>query len=244
MIHSYAPDSDGATGQMIIRGPEVKHLIKVLRLGPGDTLVVSDGQDRDYLCEITESSPDFVLLKVVSDVLPSAEPSRFITLYQGLPKGDKMDYIIEKSVELGLCRLVPVEMARSVVRFDADKKDKKRQRWQLKAESAAKQSGRGRIPTVEKVHSLSEALERAAEEDYLLVAYESAEDMAHTRSLLDAVPAGTRVGFFIGPEGGFTAEEIEKLEAAGGRIITLGPRILRTETAGPALLAMCTLLWE
>lgn len=244
MIHSYAPESDGSTGRMIIRGLEVKHLIKVLRLGPGDKLVVSDGQDRDYLCEITESSPDFVLLKVISDVLPSAEPSRFITLYQGLPKGDKMDFIIEKTVELGLCRLVPVEMARSVVRFDADKKEKRRKRWQLKAESAAKQSGRGKIPAVERVYSFQEALGQAAGEEYLIVAYESAENMAYTRQLLEAVPADARVGFFIGPEGGFAPEEIEKLKEVGARIITLGPRILRTETAGPALLAMCTLLWE
>ncbi len=244
MYHFFAPEGRGESGELVIRGQDVKHITKVLRMKIGEQLIASDGRDRDYLCEIAELGPDFVRLRVVSDQLPSAEPSREIHLFQGLPKADKMDYIIQKSVELGVCRLIPVEMERCVVQLDASKKEKRRDRWQKLAESASKQSGRSIIPEVEAVSRFEEALKMASRLDHLLVPYESAENMAYTRESLSAVKKGESVGFFIGPEGGFAPSEIEKLKACGARIITLGPRILRTETAGPAVLAMMTLLWE
>ncbi len=244
MVHFFAPGENGETGSMSLKGPDVKHCVKVLRMGPGDRMIVSDGQDREYLCEIRETGPDFVHLDVVSDVLPSAEPNRQITLFQGLPKSDKMDYIIQKTVELGVCRIVPVEMSRSVVRLDEKKKQSRRERWQKLAESASKQSGRGMIPEIGEVCGFKEALKEARDLDRILVPYESAENMAYTRSVLAEVPEGSRVAFFIGPEGGFDPEEIAALKEIGAAIITLGPRILRTETAGPAVLAMAALLWE
>ncbi|MBO4873248.1 MAG: 16S rRNA (uracil(1498)-N(3))-methyltransferase [Lachnospiraceae bacterium] len=244
MHHFFAPGGDGGSGELMIRGQDVKHIVKVLRMKAGDQLIASDGRDRDYLCEIAETGPDFVRLRVIGDELPSAESSRRITLFQGLPKADKMDYIIEKTVELGVSEVVPVEMQRCVMRLEEGKKEKRRQRWQLKAESASKQSGRSLVPEVGPVSSFAAALKRAGELDHIIVPYESAENMEYTRQTFSAVKEGESVGFFIGPEGGFAPEEIEELKAAGAKIVTLGPRILRTETAGPAVLAMVNLLWE
>ena len=244
MYHFFAPGGDGESGELMIGGQDVRHITKVLRMRPGDQLIASDGRDRDWLCEIAETGPDFVRLKVVSGKLPSAESSRRIVLFQGLPKADKMDYIIEKSVELGVCEVVPVEMERCVMRLEPGKKEKRRERWQLKAESASKQSGRSMVPEVKAVSSFPEALKLAGMLDHIIVPYESAENMDFTRQTLSSVKEGESAGFFIGPEGGFAPSEIEKLKDAGAKIITLGPRILRTETAGPAVLAMVTLLWE
>jgi 16S rRNA (uracil1498-N3)-methyltransferase len=244
MYHFFAPEGDGESGELWVRGQDVKHTARVLRMKTGDRLIASDGRDRDWLCEIAETGPDFVRLCVVSDQLPSAEPDRRIVLFQGLPKADKMDYIIEKAVELGACEIIPVEMKRCVVQLEAGKKEKRRERWQLKAQSASKQSGRSIVPEVRAVSSFAEALKLAGTLDHVIVPYESAENMEYTRQTLSAVKQGESAGFFIGPEGGFAPEEIEQLKAAGAKIVTLGPRILRTETAGPAVLAMATLLWE
>jgi 16S rRNA (uracil1498-N3)-methyltransferase len=244
MYHFFAPEGDGESGELWVRGQDVKHIARVLRMKTGDRLIASDGRDRDWLCEIAETGPDFVRLCVVSDQLPSAEPDRRIVLFQGLPKADKMDYIIEKAVELGACEIIPVEMKRCVVQLEAGKKEKRRERWQLKAQSASKQSGRSIVPEVRAVSSFAEALKLAGTLDHVIVPYESAENMEYTRQTLSAVKQGESAGFFIGPEGGFAPEEIEQLKAAGAKIVTLGPRILRTETAGPAVLAMGTLLWE
>ena len=155
-----------------------------------------------------------------------------------------MDYIIQKTVELGVGRVVPVEMSRSIVRLDEKKKQSRRERWQKLSESASKQSGRGIVPEIGEVCGFQEALREARAMDAVLVPYESAENMAYTREALTGVAEGSRVAFFIGPEGGFEPAEIEALKEIGARIITLGPRILRTETAGPAVLAMAALLWE
>ena len=243
MYHFFAPEGEFEDGLLSLTGPDVKHITRVLRLGAGHRIMVSDNQDRNCLCEITETGPDFVRVRVLEEA-SSTEMNRFVTIFQGLPKGDKMDYIIEKAVELGAHALVPVEMERSVVKLDPKKKEARRQRWQAKAESAAKQSGRGIIPEIGPVSSFREALGLAGELDAIWVPYESAENMACTRELLSSLPENASVGVFIGPEGGFAPQEIELLKEAGGRLLTLGPRILRTETAGPAFLAMCTLIWE
>ena len=244
MYHFFAPEGDGESGELWVRGQDVKHIARVLRMKTGDRLIASDGRDRDWLCEIAETGPDFVRLCVVSDQLPSAEPDRRIVLFQGLPKADKMDYIVQKAVELGACGLVPVEMKRCVVQLDAGRKEKRRERWQKLSESASKQSGRSAVPEVEAVSSFEAALRLAGKLDHIIVPYESAENMEFTRQTLASVKEGESAGVFIGPEGGFAPEEIEVLKAAGAQIVTLGPRILRTETAGPAVLAMATLLWE
>ena len=164
-------------------------------------------------------------------------PSR-IYLFQGLPKADKMELIIQKAVELGVYQVIPVAMKRCVVKLDAKKGAKKVERWNTIAASAAKQSGRGIVPEVMSVKTYKEALEMAKDLDVVLVPYECAEGMDHTKKLIQSIKPGQSVGIFIGPEGGFDPDEIVLACETGGQVITLGRRILRTETAGLALLSV------
>ena len=167
-----------------------------------------------------------------------------IVLFQGLPKSDKMELIIQKAVELGVHSIVPTEMARCVVKLDDKKKKSKKERWQAIAESAAKQSKRSEIPEVCDVLSYDEALKKAAELDLLLVPFESKNGMRDTKEALSQIKSGMSVGIIIGAEGGFDELEIEKAQSSGGRIISLGRRILRTETAAITAAAMCMLYAE
>ena len=158
-----------------------------------------------------------------------------------MPKSDKMEFIIQKAVELGAAGIVPVMMKRTVVKLEDKKKDKKRERYQMIAESAAKQSGRGIIPEVTGFMSFREALQYAGKFDLLIVQYESADGIAYAREIIaqaSNLPDGANIGIFIGPEGGFAKEEIDVAKEAGAKIITLGNRILRTETAGLAVLSI------
>ena len=244
MIHFFAPGERGESGTIRISGPDRDHIARVLRLKPGDTLSVSDGEDRDWLCEIAEITPKEVILKVLPGEIKDSELPVFVTLYQGLPKGDKTEQIIQKTTELGVHAVQLVEMKRCVVRIEEKKKAARLERWQKIAESAAKQSNRRCIPAVERILRFEEAVKEAAEKGTVLVPYECAEDMNYTRKVLEEIRPGSQVSVFIGPEGGFAPEEIETLEKAGAKIITLGPRILRTETAGMAFLAMASLIWQ
>ncbi len=244
MYHFFAPSENAESGHIRISGRDVRHITQVLRLRAGDRIVVSDGQDRDSLCEITETGPDFVYCQVLPATLSDTECPVRLHLFQGLPKADKMEMIIQKAVELGASSIVPVEMKRCVVRLEEKKKSAKAERWQRIAESAAKQSGRRIIPDVERPVTFAEAVDKAKAMTKILVPYEGAENISATRKYLAEVPKGSDCAIFIGPEGGFEAEEIDRLKAAGAKILTLGPRILRTETAGMAMLAMCTLMME
>ena len=244
MYHFFAPSENGDSGVITITGADVNHITNVLRLKCGDRIAVADGRDRDCLCEIEETGPAFVRCKVLPDELAETECPVRLHLFQGLPKGDKMELIIQKAVELGAASLVPVEMKRCVVKLEEKKKVSKTERWQRIAESAAKQSGRRIIPPVEMPLSFAKAVEKASQMAAVLVPYENAEDIAATRRILAEVPKDSDCAIFIGPEGGFDPVEIEALKEIGAKIITLGPRILRTETAGMAVLAMCTLMME
>ena len=244
MQHFFAPSENAESGRITITGPDVNHITNVLRLKTGDRIVVADGQDRDSLCEIEEAGPGFVRCKVLPQELAETECPVRLHLFQGLPKGDKMELIIQKAVELGAASVVPVEMKRCVMRLDEKKKASRTERWQRIAESAAKQSGRRIIPAVELPLSFAKAVEKASRMETVLVPYENAGDIAATRRLLAEVPKNSDCALFIGPEGGFDPAEIKKLEEAGAHVMTLGPRILRTETAGMAALAMCTLMME
>ena len=201
-------------------------------------MAISDGQDRDWYCIITEIAKDFVLAKVESEA-EAAELSAELILYQGLPKSDKMEFIIQKAVELGAKRIVPVQMKRSVVKWEEKKQQGKLARWNAISESAAKQSGRSTVPAVDPVLRMEKAAQEAAELDLILVPYENAKGMEATAEAISLVKPGMRVGIFIGPEGGLEASEVERLREAGARVISLGRRILRTETAGLAALTLC-----
>ena len=230
--------------EIVITGPDVNHIRNVLRMRAGEELLAADGQGSEYRCILRELQDSEIRAEICRKLSGSAElPSR-ITLFQGLPKSDKMDLIIQKCVELGVFRIVPVTTKRTVVKLDAKKEESRRKRWTAVSESAAKQSGRGIIPEISGVQSFREAVEEAGELDVCLIPYEKAEDMARTREILSGISAGASIGVFIGPEGGFEEEEVREAMEAGARPITLGRRILRTETAGMAVLAMLGYLLE
>lgn len=224
--------------EISITGSDVNHIANVLRMKEGEELEVSDGNNHIYLCAIglIEEQQITVNIKEEQDV-ESELPCR-IYLFQGLPKSDKMDLIVQKCVELGVYEVIPVTTKRTVVKLDEKKAAKRTERWNSIAEGACKQAGRGIIPRVTKPISFKEALILAAALDVRLIPYELAEDMVSTRQILGNIRSGQTVGIFIGPEGGFEREEVEMAIEIGAKPITLGKRILRTETAGLAMLSI------
>ncbi len=224
--------------QIRITGPDVNHIRNVLRLKPGTQIKVNDQGDMEYICSITELTEDIVYAKIEDMQSVTAELPVEIYLFQGYPKGDKLETIIQKTVELGVSKVVPVMMKRCVVRLDDKKAHKKQERMQAIALAAAKQSKRGVVPEIMPVMAWQDAVQLAAKLDMLLVPYENAEGIAASKHLISRIADHKSLGIFIGPEGGFAPEEIEQLQAVGGQNITLGHRILRTETAGMAMMSI------
>ncbi|MGL4789860.1 MAG: 16S rRNA (uracil(1498)-N(3))-methyltransferase [Anaerotignaceae bacterium] len=223
-----------------LQGDDAKHLSTVLRVREGEVVEICDGEGTDYNCVVTAVDKKEVQLKIVEKKESVSEPKTKITLFQGLPKADKMEQIIQKCVELGIEKIVPVSTDRAIVKIDKKDGDKKVQRWQKIAESAAKQSGRGIIPEICSVISFKEAISLTENFDGTIVPYEKETTNGIKEFIKDF--NGTTVGVFIGPEGGFSEEEIEIAKENGVFPITLGKRILRTETAGMATVAI--LLYE
>lgn len=216
-----------------LEGGDARHVAGALRMTVGETLVLCDGQGTDCGCTILEVEKERVTLRVDTVTPTVAEPTLAVTLYMGLPKGDKMELIIQKCVELGVAAIVPVAMSRSIVKLDGKDAAKKQLRWQKIADEAAGQSGRGILPQVETPLTWKQALARLERENTLLC-YEGGG--APIGTLVS--PADRAVSLVIGPEGGFDPSEVAAVTAAGGRIATLGPRILRCETAPIAALAV------
>lgn len=229
---------DEEAHQIHITGSDVNHISNVLRMKTGEELWISDGSKYEYRCTIESFEPDEVLLHIVYSQEPEYELPCRIYLFQGLPKADKMELIIQKAVELGAYEIIPVETKRCVVKLDGRKSAKKTARWQQIAESAAKQSKRMLIPNVHEVLTFREALKYAESMDVRLIPYELARGMQETKEILAGIEPGQSVGIFIGPEGGFEEKEIEAAIEGGAKPITLGRRILRTETAGLAILSV------
>lgn len=229
---------DEEAHQIHITGSDVNHISNVLRMKTGEELWISDGSKYEYRCTIESFEPDEVLLHIVYSQEPEYELPCRIYLFQGLPKADKMELIIQKAVELGAYEIIPVETKRCVVKLDGRKSAKKTARWQQISESAAKQSKRMLIPNVHEVLTFREALKYAESMDVRLVPYELARGMQETKEILAGIEPGQSVGIFIGPEGGFEEKEIETAIEGGAKPITLGRRILRTETAGLAILSV------
>ena len=221
-----------------MEGPDVNHIKNVLRMKRGDQVMVSDAEGMQYLCALESFTDGLVWFEIVDTWKENRELSSKLYLFQGLPKSDKMELIIQKATELGVYEVVPVVTGRTVVRLDEKKAQKKTARWNAIAESAAKQSGRSRIPRVREAMTFSEALASAGELDVLLIPYEKAEGMEATRQVIEGIRPGQSVGIFIGPEGGFEEAEVEQAVALGAAPVTLGRRILRTETAGFVMLSM------
>ena len=230
--------------EIVITGADVNHIRNVLRMRTGEEVLIADGRGAEYRCKLTDLSENEVRAQILWKLDGNAELASAVTLFQGLPKSDKMDLIVQKCVELGVDRIVPVSTKRAVVKLDAKKEETRLKRWNTISESAAKQSGRGVIPEVSGVMSFEKALEEAKKLDVLLIPYERAEHMAETRRVMGEIRPGQSVGIFIGPEGGFEESEVEEAVAAGAKAITLGKRILRTETAGLAVMSMLSYLLE
>ena len=224
--------------RIVISGNDFRHLHAVLRMKEGDTVTVTVDGVGVYVARIASFEADQAILEVLSEVRESHEPKNRVTLFQGLPKGDKLEQVIEKSIELGASEIVPVLMKRSVVKPDPKKEEARTARRKKIAEAAAKQSLRDVIPEVLPTMSFDEAVAYARGLDIVLVPYEAADNMEETKKILREIPEDARIGLFIGPEGGFEGDEIEKARTAGFKVISLGKRILRTETAGPALIAV------
>ena len=210
----------------------------VLRMRIGEEVTVSDGQGKEYLCQVRDFEEEQVQLKIVETKASDVELPSKIYLFQGLPKQEKMELIVQKCVELGIYAVVPVSMKRCVVKLDDKKAASKITRWQGIAEAAAKQSKRGIIPQITKVMTFAQALEYRSTAQVRLVPYELAEGMDRTREIIEQIQPGQEVAIFIGPEGGFDEDEIGKAIEAGMQPITLGKRILRTETAGMTVLSI------
>lgn len=229
---------DHADKSIQIQGADVNHIKNVLRLKSGDELIVSDGSGRDYHCCILNVTNE----KVVADILDVcdnfSELETEITLFQGYPKSDKLELIIQKTVELGVTKIVPVMTERTIVKLDEKKAQKKTERYNMIAEAAAKQSGRGIIPTVTMPVSFKQALDMASELEMNLIPYEAAEGIADAKRVIQSIKGKRSLGIFIGPEGGFSYEEVEQAKTAGAKVLTLGHRILRTETAGMAIMSI------
>lgn len=244
MLHIFVNPADMQGELLTVRGREVNHMKNVMRLSPGDEVSVSNGTDRKeyrYGIESYGQAPDgsetaLLRLRFIKDA--DVELPVRVTLYQGLPKGDKMDLIVQKCVELGVSRIVPVAMHRCVMKLAPEKAARKVERWQKIAEAAAMQSRRRIIPEVSLPVSMEQAAEEAEEtSEVRLLPYELQENDGSTRERIEAVRSASSAAVFIGPEGGFEPEEVALAEKAGFQPISLGRRILRTETAGMTVMA-------
>jgi 16S rRNA (uracil1498-N3)-methyltransferase len=231
--------------RITITGVDVNHIKNVLRMKQGEELIICNGQGKDCYCIIESVSETEIGTKILSEDSTGTELKAKLILYQGLPKMDKMELIIQKAVELGVHEIVPVMTKRVIVKLEDKKKEQRKlERWQLIAESAAKQSGRGIIPVVKPVCNYSQAISEAKELAIGIIPYEQAKGIEDTKQIIHNIAQYTSVGIFIGPEGGFEQSEVEYAKEQGIRPITLGRRILRTETAGLAVLSMIMLELE
>lgn len=239
MYHFFIEPSAISNKIITISGKDVNHIKNVLRMKPGEEISVSTTESSaEYRCIIKELHDEEIICDLAFIKEEGNELSSKIYLFQGLPKSDKMELIIQKAVELGAYEIIPVEMKRCVMKLEPKKVDSKIARWQAISEAAAKQSKRTVIPEISKPLSFKEAVKKASECTHKWVPYEMADGMPHTRELLDSIKPGESVSIFIGPEGGFDTSEIDYAKEQGFEIITLGKRILRTETAGMVVISL------
>ena len=234
MSRFFIPKENIKEDTIIINSDDVSHISRVLRLQPGDEITCCDGSGNDYIVSISEITKKEVICRIISKTKAETEPNISVTLIQGIPKASKMDYIIQKTTELGISEIYPCSLSRCVSKVEGDKKT---DRWQKIAQEASKQSGRGIVPTVHNPINLKQAIEVLKGADIAFVPYECQED-SFLKPLLTENKDVKTVAYLIGPEGGFDKSEIELLEENNIKIVTLGTRILRTETAGEAVLSM------
>lgn len=237
MYQFFVEDEQVTEKSIVITGSDVNHIGHVLRMKPGEKIRVSDASGKAYFCHIEEIQAEQVTAAIDEVDEKGTELSCKIYLFQGLPKSDKMELIIQKATELGVYEIIPVAMKNCVMKLDEKKADSKIKRWQTIAEAAAKQSKRTVIPEVTMPVTWKNALAMAKDLDIVLVPYENERGMEATREIIRSVKPGQSIGIMIGPEGGFANEEIAAVDGNMHRV-SLGRRILRTETAGLATLSM------
>ena len=248
MYQFFVRDENIEAEHIYITGSDLNHIKNVLRMKPGETVRISSGSGEDFMCEIEGFSEDRVTLRITERDIPTTELNDKIYLFQGIPKGERFETVIEKAVELGVYEIVPVEMKYCVVKIDPSKKDKKTERWKAIAKAAAKQSKRSIIPEVTTPVSFAKAREMAENMDFVLVPYENEQGSAGRRKALEDLAnlrkettgRGLNIGVFIGPEGGFDTAEIDSIRE-NAYIVSLGSRILRTDTAAITTLSMLML---
>ncbi|MCK8815921.1 16S rRNA (uracil(1498)-N(3))-methyltransferase [Natroniella sulfidigena] len=236
MHHFFVKPTAIVDGQVTITGQDVRHITRSLRLDSGDKISVADGEGKKYIVELVELTDQFVKGKVRQDFVATVEPATKVTLLQGLPKSKKMDLIAQKTTELGIDQIIPVETERSIVKLKPSKAKRRQKRWQKIAKEAAKQSGRAKIPEVKELLDFEEAIALATDYDLALMPWE--EESASLKDVIVGNNKMEQVMIVIGPEGGFSEQEVERANEVGIKPVSLGPRILRTETAGLATLSM------
>ncbi len=245
MYRFYVEEEQISDNRIKITGSDVNHIKNVLRMEIEEKVIVCNGQGMDYYSVIEEITKEEILLSILEIKPTQSELQGKIYLFQGVPKKDKMELIIQKAVELGVYEIIPVMMKRTVVKLEDKKKElKKLERWQSIAASAAKQSGRGIIPQITETKTLAEALKYGKDLECKIVPYENAQGISKTRKIMSDLRHNSLVGIFIGPEGGFEESEITQAVKEGYSPITLGKRILRTETAGLTVLSIIMLQME
>lgn len=239
MFRFYVSEADFKEEIISLKEEDVNHVKNVLRMNIKDKIIVCDCKGHDAVCEIHNISQNDVKVKVLSVSESEGELPCDIILFQGLPKKDKMELIIQKAVELGVTKIVPVTTKHTVVKIENEKKEKlKLDRWLSITRAAAKQSQRGIIPVVGNIVTFDEAVDMAAGLEKAIIPYEKAEGISKSRQVIGELFNKKSVGVFIGPEGGFAEEEINKALSHDIIPVTLGKRILRTETAGLTILSI------
>ena len=233
-------DSGNIDGEnAYVTGSDVNHIKNVLRMKESDEIKLSAGDGLVYTAVISEFLPDRIVCRIIDCEGDKSELPAKIVLFQGLPKKDKMELIIQKAVELGVSEIVPVMMKRTIVKLEDNKKEQKKlERWRTISLTAAKQSGRAVVPEVSDFITFNEAVKRAQSLEYNLIPYENEKGMERARELIKELKNKKSIGIFIGPEGGIAEDELELAINAGAKPISLGNRILRTETAGLALISV------
>lgn len=219
--------------KIIITGDDVKHISNVLRMKKGENIQIGDKETlKNYLTQIEEINKNNIILNIIEKLETKVESNVQIDLFQGLPKADKMEWIIQKTTEIGINSIIPVEMSRCIVKLDGKEENKKIQRWQKVAEGAAKQSKRDKIPKVENKIKLKEIENKIPQYDVFLIAYEEEKNNTLKNEIRKIKKQEEyKIGILIGPEGGLDSKEVEILKENGAKVVTLGKRILRTETA-------------
>jgi 16S rRNA (uracil1498-N3)-methyltransferase len=237
----FVPREQWREGKVKAAGEDARYLTRVLRLGPGDAVTVLDGQGRVFRAAISAVNEKEVHLALEDEIVYDAEPITKVALFQAVPKGDKMDFVIQKATELGVARIVPVITERVIVRFNTVQAAKRRERWRRIAREASRQCGRTMVPVVEPVITFQAALQNDYFSGFPGILPWEGEQETRLRDFLETMSGEIlpkEIAVFIGPEGGFSLPEVEAARASGIATVSLGRRILRTETAGIITIAL------